>query len=112
MDEMFTRFVSNLVGRVHGPMTLRLVLQPLVAILLATRDGMRDGRENRPAYFWSIFTRADERRALLHDGWKAMSRPMLMGAVMDGIYQLITVEWIYPLELFVVVLVLAVVPYI
>ena len=36
---------------------------------------------------------------------------IVLGVVMDAIYQLIVVRWIYPLELIVVALTLAFVPY-
>jgi hypothetical protein len=111
MDDTLTRFVSDLAGRLHGPLTLRLLLQPLTAMVYATRDGLKDARENKPAYFWTIFTHPEERGALLREGWKAVGRVIAVGAVMDAIYQLIVFKWIYPIELVSVVLILAFVPY-
>ena len=37
MEELFTRFWEDLVGRVGGPMTFRLILQPIMAIIFAIR---------------------------------------------------------------------------
>jgi hypothetical protein len=110
-DDLLARFVSDLVGRLHGPMTLRFVLQPVTAIIAATRDGLKDAREDKPPYFWTIFTRPEQRRALLDEGWKAMARTIAIGSVMDAVYQWIVFKWIHPLELVVVVLTLAFVPY-
>jgi hypothetical protein len=47
-DDLLTRFWTDLVGRLTGPMTFRLILQPLMAILIAVRDGVKDAREDRP----------------------------------------------------------------
>ena len=37
MDEILSRFVGDLAGRLTGPLTLRLFLQPAVAIFYAVR---------------------------------------------------------------------------
>jgi hypothetical protein len=34
MDDTLTRFVADLIGRLTGPLTLRLFLQPTVAAFL------------------------------------------------------------------------------
>src|SRR6187399_738132 len=104
MDEPLVRFWTDLVGRLSGPMTFRLILQPTMAAIYAIRDGVKDARGSRPAYFWTIFTHPEERRRMLEDGWKAVARVIGLGVVMDAIYQLIVVKWIYPIELIVVVL--------
>src|SRR5215470_7898532 len=45
VDDLLTRFWSELVGRVHGPFSFRFLLQPLMAMLYATRDGIVDARQ-------------------------------------------------------------------
>jgi hypothetical protein len=112
MDEMLTRFVENIVGRVHGPMNVRLILQPLMAVIFAIRDGRKDARDGKPAYFWAILTDAEHRRDLLRGGWKAVGKVFIIALVLDAIYQFITVKWFYPAEALVVAVVLALVPYI
>ncbi|HKG77839.1 MAG TPA: hypothetical protein VKA78_00440, partial [Pyrinomonadaceae bacterium] len=44
-------------------------------------------------------------------GWKSVARVFVLAIVMDVIYQLIVLQWIYPLELILVAILLAVVPY-
>ena len=111
MDDLLLRFWTDLTGRLTGPLTFRLILQPAMSILLAIRDGVKDAREDRPPYFWTIFTSAEERRSLLREGWKATTRVAALGAVMDLIYQFLVFGAIRPLELVVVVFLLAFVPY-
>ncbi len=111
MEDILSRFWADLIGRLHGPFTFRIFLQPAGAILYAVRDGVKDAREGRPAYFWAIFTDPSERSRLLHEGWKAVTRIIILGVVMDVLYQLIVFRWIYPTELIIIVLLLAFVPY-
>lgn len=111
MDDPFFRMWTDLVGRLSGPMTFRLFLQPAMASLYALRDGVRDAREGRPAYFWALFTQPQRRGELFREGWTAVLRVITLGVVMDAIYQITQFRWIYPLELIVFVLLLAFVPY-
>ena len=111
MEELLSRFFTNLIGRIHGPMTFRLLLQPTAAIIYAVRDGVKDAREGRPAYLWAVWFHGAARRDLLLDGSKAVARVLLLGVVMDLIYQLIEFRWVYWGELIAVALLLAFVPY-
>jgi hypothetical protein len=111
VEDTLARLFSDLFGRIEGPFSFRFVLQPLMAAIYATRDGIHDAREGRPPYFWSLLTRRRGRWRLLHEGEKAVARVIALGVVMDGIYQLIVFRWLYPFELFVTVLLLAFVPY-
>ena len=111
MDEILTRFWENLGGRVGGPLTFRLILQPVVAAVLAIRAGLADARAGRPAYFWTILTSPDHRRNLLREGWKAVAKVFTIALVIDIVYQLIVFRWVYPFEVLIVAFLLACVPY-
>ena len=110
-DDMVARIWSDLAGRLHGPLSFRFVLQPLMAVLYAARDGIVDARHGRPAYFWSILSRPNERAALLREGWNAEARVIGLGAVMDLIYQVVVFRAVHPFELVIVALALAFLPY-
>ena len=47
----------------------------------------------------------------MREGFRAVARVIVLGVVMDAVYQLIVFKWIHPLELIVIVLLLAFVPY-
>jgi hypothetical protein len=111
MEEFIMRVLNGLSERVGGPMTFRIILQPLMAGLLAVRAGLKDAREGRPPYFWTLLTDSTQRVALLRDGWRAVARVFVLAIVMDVIYQLIVRRWIYPGETLMVAIALAVVPY-
>jgi len=111
MWDMIVRGFVNVVNRVGGPMTFRIILQPLMATLLALRAGLNDARENRPPYFWTLLTDPSQRVDLIGHGWKAVGRVFILAIVMDVIYQLIVVGWIYPFETIIVAILLAVIHY-
>ena len=111
MRYILARFYE-LGGRVGGPMTFRLVLQPTIATLVAVRAGLRDAREGRPAYFWTLLTGRGQRIKLLREGWRAIFKIFILAVIMDVIYELIVLGWIYPFENLLVATILAVVPYV
>jgi hypothetical protein len=111
MEELIARGWEDLGARIGGPMTFRLILQPLMAALLALRAGLKDAREGRPPYLWTVLTDPAQRAELLHEGWKSIARVFFLAVIMDLIYQLLMQRWIYPLETLVVAILLAVVPY-
>jgi hypothetical protein len=111
MEEMFARIFDNLIDRVSGPMKFRLILQPTMAAILAIRAGLKDAREGRPAYFWSIFTEPTLRRHLVREGWHAVAKVFFVAIIIDAIYQFIVIRWFYPGEAVIVAATLAILPY-
>ena len=110
MDAL-TRIVENFLGRMDGPLHFRFIVQPLMAIIFATLDGIKDAKLGRPAYFWAIFTSPGHRGPLIRDGWKHVGKIFILASVLDVIYQLKVQKTLYPGEILLVALVLAVVPY-
>lgn len=111
MEDMVARVFENLAGRLTGPLTARFLIQPTVATTLEVRDGLKDARLGRPPYFWAIFTRADERRRLLREGWKAVAKVFVVALALDVVYQIMVLEHVYPGEALLVALALAFLPY-
>lgn len=112
VDETVTRFWQELMARPSGPLAFRFVLQPLVAIGYALRDGVRDAKTGRPAYFWAIFTDSAHRKALISSGWQSIGKVLIIALVIDLIYQMIALRALRPLEAVVIAMLLAIVPYI
>jgi hypothetical protein len=109
--DVITRMLENLVGRVTGPMQFRLILQPLMATIFAVRAGVHDARSGRAAYLWSIFTTPGHRRERLREGWKDVGRVFLLAIVIDVVYQIVELRWVYPGETLIVAVILAFLPY-
>ncbi len=112
MDDPLSRFVADLIGRISGPLHLRLILQPTIAIILAIRDGRKDAVEGRVPFFWSLFTERGHRRELIRRGWKSVGKVFIIALIIDTVYQFIAQGWFYPGEALFVGLMLAIVPYV
>jgi hypothetical protein len=111
MRDYFLRIWTELAGRVTGPMTFRLVLQPLTAAFFGIRSGLRDAREGRPPYVWSLFAHGDRRRENLLAGWSDLGRVILFAVVLDLIYQGVVLRAFHPVDAALVACVLVILPY-
>jgi hypothetical protein len=83
-------FVEGLLARVQGPMSFRLILQPLIAAFFAFRDGRKDAREGRGPYFWALFTDAGHRTEMLKGGWTSIGKVFIIAIILDLVFQIIS----------------------
>jgi hypothetical protein len=111
MDDVLARIGNDLLGRLSGPLTLRVFLQPLMATFFATRDGLADARQGRPPFMWTIRARQEDRRRLIREGLVAIAKLVIMAILLDLIYQVIVFRRVYPVEAIDVAIVLAILPY-
>ena len=107
---MVIRGWDHFLARPNGALNLRFFVQPTMAGLLALRAGIEDAREGRQGYLWALLTNPPRRFQLLHEGWRGARTPFLVAAALDSAYQLITVQFVYPLELLFTATLLALVP--
>jgi hypothetical protein len=112
MNEIFARVWQNIVGRLTGPMNLRLIIQPTVATILAIRAGLRDAHQDRAPFLWAVLWNSAHRRELLRQGWKDVGKVFLLAAILDVVYQLIVHRAVYSLELLITAVTLAIIPYV
>lgn len=106
------RIWTDLIERPDGPMRFRFILQPLMATVAAILHGRQDARAGRSPYFWTMLRNSQERAERLREGLNATARIILLGLVMDVIYQLIVLKTFYPVEALIIAVVLAFVPYV
>jgi hypothetical protein len=85
---------------------------PIVVSILAIRAGLRDAREGQPAFLATILTKPGERRRLLRSGLKDIGRVFIMALVLDATYQLLVLRGFYVLQLLIVAVACAIVPYV
>jgi hypothetical protein len=108
--DMIGRGWDNFLARPKGSLNLRFIVQPTIAGLLALRAGIQDARQGRRGYLWALLSNSERRLQLLHEGWRGARTPFLVAIVLDCIYQLVTVQFIYPLELLFTATLLALIP--
>lgn len=111
MDDTWMRLASQLVARVSGPMKFRLVLQPAMASFFAIRSGLADARTGKPPYFWGLLTDPTERVSMIKDGWKSVGKVFILALVLDAVYQMIVLHFVYLGEMVIVAFILAILPY-
>jgi hypothetical protein len=111
MDDIWMRIVENLADRVTGPMKFRLVLQPAMASIFAVLSGLKDAKAGKPPYFWALITDPIHRIDMIKDGWKSVGKVFVLAMVLDVVYQIVVLRFVYPGETIIVAFVLAIVPY-
>ncbi len=97
--------------REDGPFHLRFILQPTVAAFIGIRDGLRFAREGRSFLLWGGPRDPAERRAQLLASWQAIAKVLVLAVLLDTAFQIIALQWFYPLETVAVVVAVAIVPY-
>jgi hypothetical protein len=111
VEESFRGPLQQFLHNLGGPMSFRFVLQPFVASLLAIRAGIRDARQGKPLYFWTVFADPVNRKPRIREGWKDISRVFFIAVAMDWAHQLIVTRSLEPGHALIVAAVLALFPY-
>jgi hypothetical protein len=82
-----------------------------MASIFAIMAGLKDAKLGNAPYFWSLFTNPASRVDLFKDGWKDVSKVFILALILDMVYQVIVLGFIYPGEAIFVAFVLAILPY-
>ena len=102
----------ELCARVDGQFGFRLLLQLLVAIILAYRDGMRDWENGDPPNFWELAkVLPEERRSLVTDGLVSLGKVFGLALGLDSLFQGLVMGTFSILQALVIALLLGAVPY-
>jgi hypothetical protein len=109
--EVHERIWRDIAARPGGPMTFRFILQPCMAAIAAWHDGAKDAHLHRSPYLWTLLSRSGASAGRLREGLIATARIILLGFVMDGIYQATVLKTFYPGEMLLVAILLAFLPY-
>jgi len=109
--QMLSLFFEELGGRASGPLNFRLVVMPTMATLFGIRAGLRDAREGKSTFLWGILTQPSGRAAAYHSAMKDIGRVFAMAIIMDTAYQLIALHALRLLQVLVVAVACAIVPY-
>jgi hypothetical protein len=110
--QMVSLFFEELGGRVSGPLNFRLVVMPTMATLFGIRAGLRDAREGKPTFLWGILTQPSGRAAAFQSAVKDVGKVFVMAVLMDTAYQIIALRGLRLLQVLVVAVACAIVPYV
>ena len=89
---VWQRFWYNLIDRPDGPMRFRFILQPVMGAIAAVRDGRADAVAGHTPFFWTVMSKPEERMVRLREALNATARIVLLGVVMDIIYQALVLK--------------------
>jgi hypothetical protein len=89
-------FIEDIPGRLTGPGRFRFILQPLIAIALGIRSGIADARMGRPAYIWAMLFNSELRSELFKSSLSTIANLLLMGVLLDSIFQWLILGNSYP----------------
>ena len=104
-------FIEDIPKRLAGPGWFRFILQPLFAILLGIRSGIADARNARPPYLFGVLFNRAHRRELLESTLMTLVNLLLMGVLLDSVFQYVILGACYPGAALVVGPTLIVAPY-
>ncbi len=102
---------ANLVERLNGPFSLRLMLQPCIVLLFAIRDGRKDAASGASPYLSTLLSQSGERREALASAWSSLSKVMTVAFTLDCAFQYATSGNISFLEAILMAFLLCAVPY-
>ena len=102
---------TNLAERLNGPFSLRLFLQPTMALLFAIRDGRKDAAQDAMPYLSAWMGGKDERRQTLASAWASLSKVLVMAFVLDCAFQYATGGSIRIIEAVLMAAILCAIPY-
>jgi hypothetical protein len=109
---LFSRaFLEDIPKRFYGPGRFRFVLQPLVACILGILNGLADARAGAQPYLYGVLVHRDLRSDLLKSGLSTVANLLLMGILMDAVFQRIIFGVAHPGAALVLGPVLICVPY-
>jgi len=108
---VFTReFLEHIPMRLAGPGRFRFVLQPLMATIIGIRAGRADARAGIPPYFAALLSH-HQRYDLLRSALASLANLLLLGILMDSLFQWLILGRSYPGAALIVGPVLIAAPY-
>ena len=105
------QFLTDMGLRLTGPLALRFVIQPIVAILLGIKDGVRDAKAGEPPYLYDIILVSEHRKRQAARGWATIGIGVIVAVVLDVVVQLMLLHMVYPGAAVIVGIGLMAVPY-
>jgi hypothetical protein len=90
------RFLDDIIARLHGPGRLRFILQPLVAILLGARDGVKDARAGNPPFLWGLLFRTGNRPQLMRSAVASVRDLVAVAILLDVAAQFLIFRMVHP----------------
>jgi hypothetical protein len=90
------RFMPDVLARLSGPGRLRFILQPVAAIILGARDGVKDARAGVPPFLSALVFRGANRPGLLRSALASVRDLVAIAILLDVIAQFLIFRMVHP----------------
>ncbi len=104
-------FLEDIPKRLAGPGRFRFILQPAVAVILGILGGLADARAGRLPYLYGVLFHRGLRFELMKSALETVANLVLMGILLDAVFQWIILGVSHPGAALVVGPLLIVLPY-
>jgi hypothetical protein len=85
-----------MLARLSGAGRIRFLLQPTVAMLLGSRDGLKDARTGLPSYLCALAFHGEHRRQLLRGAFTSIRELVAVAILLDLLSQFLIFREIHP----------------
>ena len=94
---LFTdQFFQDILARLSGPGRLRFIFQPVVAIILGTRGGMKDATAGLPPFLWALLFHRQHWRELFRSTFASVRNLVAIAILLDLISQFLIFHEVRP----------------
>jgi hypothetical protein len=90
------QFFEDMLARLSGAGRLRFVLQPVAALLVGMRDGIRDSRAGCPPFLLALVSQRARRTDLLRNAFASVRDLVAIAIILDVICQFLILREIHP----------------
>ena len=111
MQEFFLAVGAAFYMRLTGPLKFRFIIQPLMAIVFAAIDGVRDAKAGRLPYLWGLVKEPGTRLKRLKEAPASVGKVAILAVILDLLFQWLQDDGINLLGSLIAAVILAIVPY-
>jgi hypothetical protein len=111
MEDFIQQFTAGLYARLTGTLSFRFILQPVMALVFAVIDGIKDARAGRPLYLWGLITSPEQGKERVKEGWKSVGKIAILAIILDLIFQFIDRDMVNLAGSLIAAVILAIIPY-
>ena len=91
-------FFQDMLARLSGPGRFRFILQPVVAIVLGARNGVKDARAGSPPFLWGLLFHPEHRNRLVRSAFASVNVIVCVAILLDVISQLLIFHRVNPVR--------------
>jgi len=89
-------FFQDMLARLSGPARFRFIMQPVVAIVLGARDGVKDARAGSPPFLWGLVFHPEHRKALVRSAFASVNVLVCIAILLDVVSQILIFRRVNP----------------